>query len=502
MNYEQLAARCVFPRIDIDRYYSDVQYRDNINTLAEKGAGGFCLFRGTITNTKKLTANLQSIASQKLLFSADMEHGIPMRIAGGTEFPHHMALGKTRDEQKIKRVAGLIAREGKSIGFQWNLAPVCDINSNKQNPIINIRSFADNHNDVSVFSSYFIEATQAEGVIACAKHFPGHGDTDIDSHIFLPVLKFDRKRLDDIEFIPFINAIKSGVKSVMIGHLSVPALDDSGIPASLSEKIVTGILRNELDFNGIILSDALEMNSISDFYTSGVASVRALRAGNNIALMPVDPFEAIEAISSEMKASTEFSGHIEYSAQLIDDAVKWADSFEGNDLSMNEQNEYVALDVALSAVELEDKKMMIPINGKKQYASFAIIQKEDDMERASFFFRVLGQALEGECDFGYIDKNLKTEDLARLKGGIVDAEYIIYAFFNKSRAWGGEIGISEEFRNKIDDLAEGKDKICIFFGNPYIRDEMECDVSICTFSDSPASVAASVVVLSGRTPGN
>ena len=254
LSAKQLASQITIARLSIEKYIQDENYKQEIDSLVSGGIGGFCVFNGSPNNTKNVIDVLQMKAGIPLLFCADFENGLPMRLTNGTEFPHAMALGKIKNSELVKPIAKAIAVESKVLGIHWNLAPVCDINSNEDNPIINIRSFGGNAEDVGINAKAYIEGTQSEKVLACAKHFPGHGDTDVDSHVGLPVLTRSKESIEKIELMPFAEAIKTGVKSIMVGHLSVPSIDNTGKPASVSKPIID-ILKYEMNFKGIVLPD-------------------------------------------------------------------------------------------------------------------------------------------------------------------------------------------------------------------------------------------------------
>jgi beta-N-acetylhexosaminidase len=496
------SAQCVMPKLDGEKYTNDKSYRDEIIALVHAGVGGFCIFHGTLETTEQMTAELQAHAEIPLVFAADFENGVPMRIEGGTDFPHHMALGKSGLKETLN-AASAIAKEAKSMGIHWNFAPVCDINSNPKNPIINIRSFGEDTETVSAHSAEYIKGTQKNNVLACAKHFPGHGDTAVDSHLALPVITHDESVLRERELMPFVNAINSGVKSIMLGHLSVPALDDSGLPASLSKKIVTGLLREELNFDGIILTDAFDMKSITSVYSSGEASLMALEAGNDIALMPLNPMEAIEKIREKAENDENFFNQIAISAERIYKSKRWCGlipyfASTKPDNKLFTQHTQDALHYAMKAVEVKGSEETFPINDKINFAGFAFLQTENDIRSGSRFFTMLAQATENDCDFAFVNEDITDEQIDEFKEGIGDAEMLVFPVFYRSRAFHGSIGIGEKLDRIIQKLAGNRKTICIFFGNPYLADSINCDTKIFAYSDSFASLASSVVKLTGR----
>ncbi|HET6399915.1 MAG TPA: glycoside hydrolase family 3 N-terminal domain-containing protein [Candidatus Kapabacteria bacterium] len=307
-----LIGQLIMPRLDVQAFSDDSEYARRTEQLVrETRAGGFCIFGGTTELVARATRKLQAIAIASdvtpLLFSCDCEFGLPMRLTeGGTEFPDAMAIAKT-GEPKLALAAGkAIAREMRAIGLGWNFAPVADVNSNPANPIINTRAFGDDPETAAVFAVEFMRGLQSEGVAATGKHFPGHGDTSVDSHIELPFIDKDWDEFNALELPPFKALIEAGVYSIMSGHLAAPNLaqylsagdSERNIPATLSHALTTTLLRERLGFEGIVVTDALEMHAITHHFGSEEAAVRALQAGADVLLMPLDALRTGTAIES------------------------------------------------------------------------------------------------------------------------------------------------------------------------------------------------------------
>ncbi len=253
--------------------------------------------------TAVLTNQLQSKSKLPLLFGADFERGTVMRLDEGTSFPTAMALAAGGNPKDAYEMGKTTALEARAVGIQWIYSPVSDVNNNPGNPIINTRSFGENPQRVAEFVSEFVRGVQENGGIATAKHFPGHGDTASDSHIDLPVIKADRERLEHLELVPFRAAIAAGVGSIMTGHLSVPALEpDPTTPATLSSRILTDLLRKQLGFEGLVITDAMDMGGITVRYAPGDAAVRAFVAGADALLMPPVPEAAYDALLAAAKS--------------------------------------------------------------------------------------------------------------------------------------------------------------------------------------------------------
>jgi beta-N-acetylhexosaminidase len=230
--------------------------------------------------TAVLNNQLQSMSKLPLLIGADFERGAAMRLDEGTSFPTAMALAAGGDPKAAYIMGKITAIEARAVGVHWVYAPVADVNNNPGNPIINTRSFGEDPAKVSEFVTAFVHGVEENGGLATAKHFPGHGDTAADSHIDLPVIRADRTRLDSLELIPFRAAIAAGTSSVMTGHLNIPALEpDPNTPATLSHNVLTDLLRHQLNFQGLVITDALDMGGITVRFAPGEAAVRAVEAG-------------------------------------------------------------------------------------------------------------------------------------------------------------------------------------------------------------------------------
>ncbi|MDB9496786.1 glycoside hydrolase family 3 N-terminal domain-containing protein [Spirulina major CS-329] len=266
--------------------------------------GGVILLGGTVTEVAVRTEQLQAWAATPLLIAADIEEGVGQRFPGATWFPPPMALSAIADPAQADRLAtqmgAITAQEALSIGVNWILAPVVDVNNNPNNPVINVRAFGEDPATVGRLAAAFIQGCHQYPVLTSAKHFPGHGDTQTDSHLHLPSLTHDRDRLQQVELPPFQAAIAAGVDSVMSGHLLIPAWDDQA-PATLSAPILTGQLRHNLGFDGLIVTDALVMGGVANWASPEEVAVQAVAAGADIILMPADPEAAILAIAAAVE---------------------------------------------------------------------------------------------------------------------------------------------------------------------------------------------------------
>lgn len=315
LDLSRKAAQMVMVRAyALPRHRDDPGHRALVAQVRELGVGGVVLFLSELDTVPLLLDELQAVAEVPLLVAADLERSLAFRVPEGpVPLPSAMAIAATRSEAAARFAGELTAREGRAAGIHWAFAPVADVNSNPDNPIVNLRSFGEDPELAGRLVAAFVAGAKAGGILTSAKHFPGHGDTAIDSHLELPTIAGDRARLERVELAPFRAAIAAGVDSVMLGHLAVPALDPSGRPASLSRPIATDLLRGELGFGGLVVTDAMEMRGVGAVWM-GEAAVQAVAAGADVVLLPEDPRVAIQSIVRAVE-----EGRLE--AARIDDAV-------------------------------------------------------------------------------------------------------------------------------------------------------------------------------------
>jgi beta-N-acetylhexosaminidase len=287
-------------------------YRKMMHDVDDLHVGGFInitqiaplgIIKSQAYPTAVLTNQLQARSKLPLLIGADFERGSAMRLDEGTSFPTAMALAAGGNPADAYTMGKITALEARAVGIQWIYAPVSDVNNNPGNPIINTRSFGEDPQRVAEYVAEFVRGVEENGGLATAKHFPGHGDTAADSHIDLPVIRADKERLEHLELVPFRSAISAGVSSVMTGHLSIPALEpDPNTPATLSKNVLTGLLRDELHFQGLVVTDAMDMGGITTRFAPGEAAVRAVLAGADALLMPPVPDAAYEALQAAVES--------------------------------------------------------------------------------------------------------------------------------------------------------------------------------------------------------
>jgi len=295
MNRRKKIAQLFFVRAHTNK---GVAYEDSVAAvISSQQVGGLVFFQGGPVRQADLINRYQKLANVPLLIAMDGEWGVGMRLDSTISYPYQMALGAVQDNTLIYKMGQEVAYDFKRLGMQMNFGPDMDINNNPNNPVINYRSFGDNKYNVAQKGIAYFKGMQDAGLLTTAKHFPGHGDTNVDSHLDLPLLPFTRKRLDSLEEYPFREAIKAGISGVMVAHMDIPALDNTkNLPSSLSRKIVTGILKDSLQFKGLVVSDAMEMQGVVKYFPGGEADVKAFLAGNDILELSENSARAIKLI--------------------------------------------------------------------------------------------------------------------------------------------------------------------------------------------------------------
>lgn len=271
---------------------------DSIQKLIKDyNIGGLIFFQGGPVRQANLTNRYQSMAKVPLLIGMDAEWGLNMRLDSTVRYPYNMTLGAIKNNELIKQIGSLIGQQCRRLGVHLNFAPVVDINTNSNNPIIGVRSFGEDKWNVANKAMAFTEGMQRQGIMACAKHFPGHGDTDKDSHKTLPTVSFSRERIDSVELYPYKELFKIGISGAMVAHLNVPSLEPAnGLPSSLSYNVVTNILKKQLEYKGLVFTDALNMKGAANYEEPGDIDLAAFKAGNDVLLFTEDAPKAISKI--------------------------------------------------------------------------------------------------------------------------------------------------------------------------------------------------------------
>ncbi len=471
--------------------------------------GGFIFFKGSCSEYAKLSNKLQGFSETPLLISADFERGTGMRVTDAVLFPNNMAIGATRNYELAYKMGLEIARESRLLGIEQDYAPVCDVNNNPGNPIINVRSFGEDPELVSRMSESEIKGLQDGKVIATAKHFPGHGDTDIDSHKDLPVLNFDMDRLNKTELVPFKNAISKNVMSVMIAHLSFPALESQEhIPASLSANIVDGLLIDKLGFGGLVVTDALNMKGITKYFSISEVALMCVNAGIDLILMPIDEETTISAIEDAVNKGSISEDRINRSVEKILKAKEWAGLFETRTVNTENVNNSINTDEATdlsqqiadqSVTLVKDNNNIVPFKGNISKTLIINLSDGSDNINSDYFSTKASEYFNG------IDiVNVNSDKVSAEQSSAIDAaqnyDCVLIGVFAKVKYGAGKISIPVSQIGIINSVAsKNKNTAVISFGNPYLlKDFPDIPNYICAYGDANVSEIAVLKALTGK----
>ncbi|HAY33419.1 MAG TPA: beta-N-acetylglucosaminidase, partial [Bacteroidetes bacterium] len=488
---------------------SSAEFRRMSDLITSEKIGGFIFFKGNSVEEAKLINKLQSLTETPLLMSADFERGTKMRLDDGSLFPSNMALGAANNPDLAYEMGMQIAKECRAIGIHQNYAPVLDINNNPDNPIINVRSYGEDPNIVSRLGLSFIRGMQEAGVIATAKHFPGHGDTDIDSHSDLPVLNFTRSRLDNLEFIPFKNAVDSGVMSVMIAHLSLPTVDDENfLPASLSAKLIDGILIKEIGFKGLVVTDALNMKGIVKHFSTEEVALKCVNAGVDLILMPQGETKTINAIENAVLNGSISEDRINQSVKKILDAKSWLKLNENkfsdpNDVSSvvnSETAKLISQKIADESVTLvKNNGDILPFKNASEKTCLVISLNNGNETANSNYFAEKFESNNSFKESYFYDLSGDIGNSSEILSDAADADVIIIPIYAKVKIMTGTVGLPSSQLSLINSLAaSGKNVIVISFGNPYlIRGFPEVSSYLCAYADAETSINSVINTMNG-----
>jgi beta-N-acetylhexosaminidase len=456
---------------------------------------------------------LQAMAKLPLWITADFEGGVGYRFVGATRLPRAMAMGATGNPDLAFQAGRITAEEARAIGFHVNFYPVVDVNNNARNPIINIRSFGGNPELVSKMARGYIRGAQSAGVMATAKHFPGHGDTSTDSHMELPSIDIDAARLEQIELPPFRAAIAEGVGGVMSAHIALPRLEPDGLPATLSPKILTGLLRDQLHFGGVIFTDALNMRGVAAHYPEGEAAVRALQAGADILLYPPSVEQAFNAVKRAVEAGDIKPSRIDESVRRILaakqrlglDKNRFADLSKVGQVLGSSEHQQIAQQIIDNAVTLvRDNKQALPLKLKaEQKVLFITLVDNHEGWHDGVPGRVFLQGLikrHANTTNAYVSDKTSPDEFDLLKKLAGFADVVIVNGFIRVAAYKGSIDLSEGEINLLRAFsAIDKPFIFVLYGSPYMLSFVpELPTYILTYEYYPAAEEAAMKAVLGE----
>lgn len=511
-----------------------VFFKDLKRHVVENKIGGIIFFGAPIYETTHIANRMQELAEIPLLMSLDAETGIGMRFEDATNFPWAMAVTATGEPEYARRMGVITGREARAIGIQHVYAPVLDVNNNANNPVINVRSFGEDPADVARFGSAFAQGVQSQRVIATAKHFPGHGDTNVDSHRGLPVIDLPRERLNSLELVPFKKAIDDGIGSVMIAHIALPQIDGeeikplknfiqgdaehgaeivnqkATIPATLSARVQTDILRKDLGFKGLIVSDAMSMSGLTIYFTQEEAGVRAFLAGTDILEKPAD----VDAMLRGLKEAVA-SGRIPVSRldESVTRQLAWKhelglfkDLFTPLDqidrIVSNEETQKLTDEIATKAITLvRNSEEGLPIDKTKKIVALGISNGFDGPSTMQSFVMAMRYGLrvapgpgivrsehENFSSF-YLQENSLQQQVDAARKAVNEADMVVVGLYGRVRSGAkNSVGVPDNGAAILREaLAANKKVIGISFGNPYILSSFpELKTYIVAYGDMPS----------------
>lgn len=482
-------------------------YDDNIEELIkDEKIGNFILFSDNIGDknevielTKSIQKKLQKYIKIPAIISTDQEGGMVTRIHKGvTVFPSNMAFAAANEDESTFEEGKIEGEELRSLGINMNIAPVMDVNCNPKNPVIGCRSYGDNPESVSRLGIGLIKGLKEKGVIAVAKHFPGHGDTSVDSHLSLPTVNYDIKRLKEVELLPFKNAIDRGADAIMSAHVLFPKIEPDKIPATLSSKVLTGLLKNKMGFKGLIITDCMEMKAIADFYGSDKAAIKAIVAGADLICIS----HSKEVQKKCVKAIKDAVLNGEIPEERIDEAVKKILDIKckydiGNNLkgkTCSKENKAFAEKISSKSITLlKDDKNLIPLKGKVVSVStkaIALTGADDKIKIEKSFCHKLNSVCKG-VEFE-IPMNPEDDLIDEIVKKSLYADRIVIGIYNASMNK-NQVKLVEEI-NKVN-----PNIILVSLRNPYdILYFKEISTYINAYEYTELSIESTIKVLKGE----
>ena len=491
--------------------------------VEEDEIGGIYLSIGLPHSYAAKINELQSRSHIPLLVTSDFESGGPgMRInhsyalpsmlpqGGGTSFPPTMAFGAIGDERFVREYGRITAVEAKAVGVHLNFAPVLDVNSNPDNPIINTRSFGEDPATVARLGAAYIQGAHRGGVLATAKHFPGHGDTRTDSHLDLPVVLADWDRLNAVELVPFRKAVESGVDAVMTAHVIVSGVQGtSGPPATLDPRFMTERLRGEMGFEGLLFTDALVMGALADRYGTGELAVLALEAGSDVLLMPADVTEAIDAVVAAVASGRVDAGRVRTAARRVLETKARAGLHRGRMVDLDAVDDVVGSAAHLAFADtaaarsmtlLRDRPGAVPVDSSVTRSVLSVTYaRADNLVAGTAFDPALAERV-ASVSRVRLDPDTRVETYDSLRVRARDADLVLVGAYVPPRAGAGEVAAPDALADFVREIGRERPLLITSFGNPYLLGALpDAPAYLVAWGDREVSQTAAVRALFGET---
>ena len=489
--------------------------------VEEHQVGGIIISVGSPTEVAAKLNWLQSLSDLPLLVSADLEAGAGFRfdgvvhaptniwLGGATRFPALMALGASGDPGMAYEMGRITALEARALGVHVPFAPVLDVNNNPENPVINVRSFGEDPERVAMLGAAFVRGLQDHGVIATAKHFPGHGDTGVDSHIALPVIRVSRARMDSVELLPFRRAVDAGLGAIMTAHITVPEMTGARTPATLAPAVLTNLLREEMGFGGLVFTDAMDMAAVDRMFERGEAAVRAIEAGADVILMPPDLRAARDGIVAAVRSGRLSEERVDRSVLRILRAKEKLGLERERIVDLNRMREVVGVRAHLavaravanrSVTVLKDKRELLPLLGTPTADVLSITYRRPNDLRAGRAFNAGLRQTYRRLRTAFVEPETTKSEYNALLARARGMNLTIVSLHVGVRTASGSVALPEEAVDFVKKLARSpRPSIVVAFGNPYLLSEFpDVGTYLTAWSGIPVAERAAADAILGR----
>jgi beta-N-acetylhexosaminidase len=539
LTLEQLVGQMIFAPLNSTYLSSDSdQYEALVKLIHESHVGGLIAFGGTepmpnvmLNNTygpvilgqplelASLFNRLQGVSALPLLTTADFEWGVAMRVAGTTKFPRAMAFGAAGDPQLAYEAGKVVGVESRAIGVHVDFGPVADVNNNPRNPVINIRSFGEDPARVGAMVNGWVTGLQDAGMLATLKHFPGHGDTDVDSHLGLPIITHPRSRLDTVELPPFQGGMAAGAAGVMVAHMEMPAIDPEKRPATFSPVIIGDVLRGQMKFDGLIFTDSMKMAAITKMASPGEAAVLAVKAGVDAILDSPDSAAAAAAIVDAVKDGTIPRAQVERSVRRLLESkarlglhkTRTVNLESATLLTGGRKHEAVAQAVSDRAITLiKDERAMVPLTtprtGSVMYLSVLDYPSGWRIAAPSRTMIPELRARWAATEAFEISDRTTPSELEMVRALAAKFDAVVAGIYVRASSGSGRLDLAPQLEQFLKDIARGTERrkqpfVSVLFGNPYTAMGMpEAPAVMLTYDFSDASERAAIKALAGEMP--
>ena len=497
-----------------------------VDVIEREGVGGVIMSVGVPTDVAVKLNDLQRHSKYPLLVGADLETGagfrfwgavhVPTNIAlgGATTFPSLMAFGATGDPDYAYQMGRITALEARAMGVHLPFAPVLDVNNNPENPIINIRSFGEDPEAVATMGVSFVRGLQEHGVVATGKHFPGHGDTEVDSHLALPIIRAQRERMDSVELVPFRAAIDAGIRGMMSAHIAVPEISGGYLPSTLSGRVLEDLLRSDLGFDGIVFTDAMDMNAVNRLYPRGAASMMAVLAGADVILMPPDVTQAIDAILRVVRDGRIPESRIDQSVTKLLRLKEEMGLHEEREVPLEvvpqvvgiPKHTRIAQEVAERSITLlRNQRNLLPLLGTRTARVMSVTFRSRTDVLASRYFDARLRETYPRLVTTRVDEQTNSAAYEDLERRSHRSNLVVVSVYSN---FAGRVELPDEMVEFVNELARARiTHVVVSFGNPYLISEFpDAQAYVLAWSSASVSQRAAATALlggieiSGRTP--